>query len=127
MGLPASLESDADQPPWEVTFSRYRPISLAVADGRVKVTVRGDKFVSGDRDYPGMDIWATYAIGKAPHGYVLLREGDVQIYPPGFEPGGEEKLSIRETSIRRILQKRFDKVFKDQIEIPDLQPSAAAS
>jgi hypothetical protein len=118
--MPASLESDADQPPWEVTFSRYRPISLAVADGRVKVTVRGDKFVSGDRDYPGMDIWATYAIGKAPHGYVLLREGDVQIYPPGFEPGGEEKLSIRETSIRRILQKRFDKVFKDQIEIPDL-------
>jgi hypothetical protein len=118
--MPQSLGTDKDQPPWEVTFSRYRPITVSVADGRVKVMVRGDKFMSGDRDYPGMDIWATYAIGKAPHGWLLLREGDVQIYPPGFEPGGEAKLSIKETSIRRILQKRFEQVFKSEIEIPDL-------
>ena len=118
--MPESLGTDKEQPPWEVTFSRYRPISVSVADGRAKVMLRGDKFVSGERDYPGMDIWATYAIGKAPHGWMLLREGDVQIYPPGFEPGGDKKLTIRETSIRRILQKRFDKLFKTEIEIPDL-------
>lgn len=118
--MPDSLGTDKDQPPWAVTFSRYRPISVSVADGRAKVMLRGDKFVSGDRDYPGMDIWATYAIGKAPHGWMLLREGDVQIYPPGFEPGGDAKLTIRETSIRRILQKRFDTLFKTEIEIPDL-------
>lgn len=118
--MPRSLGTDKDQPPWEVTFSRYRPITVSVADGRVKVMVRGDKFMAGERDYPGMDIWATYAIGKAPHGWMLLREGDVQIYPPGFEPGGDAKLSIRETSIRRILQKRFEEIFKSEIEIPDL-------
>ena len=118
--IPESLKSDPDQPPWEVTFAKTRPITLAVADGRAKVMVRGDKFVSGDRDFPGMDIWATYAIGRAPHGYILLREGDVQIYPPGFKPGGGDKLSPAETSVRRILQRRFDKVFKSEIEIPDL-------
>lgn len=118
--MPESLGSDPDQPPWEVTFAKQRPISISTADGRVKLMVRGDKFVSGDREFPGMDIWATYAIGHAPQGIMLVREGDVQIYPPGFVPGGGEKLSPAETSLRRILQRRFDKLFKSEIEIPDL-------
>lgn len=118
--MPESLGSDPDEPQWEVTFAKQRPISVSTADGRMKLMVRGDKFVSGDREFPGMDIWATYAIGHAPQGIMLVREGDVQIYPPGFVPGGGEKLSPAETSLRRILQRRFDKLFKSEIEIADL-------
>jgi hypothetical protein len=120
--MPASLDNEADQQPWAVTFAKHRPITLSAQDGRVKLMVRGDKFVSGEREFPGMDIWATYAIGRAPFGIVLLREGDVQIYPPGFRPGSGEKLSPAETSLRRILQRRFDKLLKPEIEIPDLEP-----
>ena len=118
--MPESLGSDPDQQPWAVTFAKHRPVSVSVDDGRVKVMVRGDKFVSGDRSFGGMDIWATYAIGSSSGGLHLIREGDVQIYPPGFKPGGTEKLSMAETSLRRILQKRFDKLFKQVIDLPDL-------
>ena len=85
----------------------------------MKVTVRGDKFVSGERSFPGMDIAATYAFGRGPRGPVLVREGNVQINPPGFK-SGDRKLTLQETSLRRILQKRFDKVFKDVVEIEPL-------
>jgi hypothetical protein len=118
--MPESLGSDPEQKPWAVTFAKHRPVSVAVDDGRVKVMVRGDKFVSGDRSFPGMDIWATYAIATSSQGMHLVREGDVQIYPPGFKPGGSEKLSMAETSLRRILQKRFDKLWNQVIDIPDL-------
>jgi hypothetical protein len=118
--MPESLGSDPDQKPWAVTFAKHRPVTVAVDDGRVKLMVRGDKFVSGDRSFPGMDIWATYAIANSSQGLHLVREGDVQIYPPGFKPGGSEKLSMAETSLRRILQKRFDKLWKQVIDIPDL-------
>jgi len=118
--MPESLGSDPDQKPWAVTFAKHRPVTVAVDDGRVKLMVRGDKFVSGDRSFPGMDIWATYAIATSSQGLHLIREGDVQIYPPGFKPGGGEKLSMAETSLRRILQKRFDKLWKQVIDIPDL-------
>ena len=118
--MPESLGSEADQKPWAITFAKQRPVTVSVDDGRVKVMVRGDKFVSGDRTFPGMDIWATYAIARSSQGMHLIREGDVQIYPPGFKPGGREKLSMAETSLRRILQKRFDKLCKDVIDIPDL-------
>jgi len=118
--MPESLGSDPDQKPWAVTFAKHRPVTVAVGDGRLKVMVRGDKFVSGDRSFPGMDIWATYAIATSSQGMHLVREGDVQIYPPGFKPGGREKLSMAETSLRRILQKRFDKLCREVIDIPDL-------
>jgi hypothetical protein len=118
--VPDSLENESDQQPWEVTFAKTRPITISAADGRVKLMVRGDKFVSGEREFPGMDIWATYAIGRTDRGYMLLREGDVQIYPPGFKPGGGDKLSPAETSLRRILQRRFDKLMKPELEIQDL-------
>jgi len=118
--MPDSLGTDPDQKPWAITFAKHRPVTVAVDDGRVKLMVRGDKFVSGDRSFPAMDIWATYAIACSSQGMHLIREGDVQIYPPGFKPGGREKLSMAETSLRRILQKRFDKLWKDVIDIPDL-------
>jgi len=118
--MPDSLGSDPDQKPWAVTFAKQRPVTVAVDDGRVKLMVRGDKFVSGDRSFPGMDIWVTYAIATSSQGMHLVREGDVQIYPPGFKPGGGEKLSMAETSVRRILQKRFDKLCRSVIDIPDL-------
>jgi len=121
VAMPDSLGSDPDgeQKTWQITFSKYRPVSVATDDGRVKVTVRGDKFVSGERSFPGMDIAATYAFGRGPNGPVLVREGPVQINPPGFK-SGDRKLTMQETSLRRILQKRFDKVFKDAVELEPL-------
>lgn len=119
--MPESLGSDADQQPWAITFAKHRPVTVTAGDGRLTLMVRGDKFVSGERDFPGMDIWATYAIGRTSAGtYMLLREGDVQIYPPGFKPGSGEKLSPAETSVRRILQRRFDKLLKPEIEVQAL-------
>jgi hypothetical protein len=119
--LPESLTSDPDQPPWSITFAKRKPVELDADDGRVKFSVRGSKFTSGDREFPAMDVWATYRIEPANGGIRLVRDGDVQIYPPGFVPGGGEKLTVAETSLRRILQKRFGKVFKDVVDVEPLK------
>lgn len=118
--LPESLTNDPDQPPWSITFAKRLPVQLDADDDRVKVTVRGSKFTSGDREFPAMDIWAAYRIEPAAGTIRLVRDGDVQIYPPGFVPGGGEKLSVAETSLRRILQKRFNKVFKEVVDVEPL-------
>jgi hypothetical protein len=118
--LPESLGNDPDQPPWSITFAKRLPVQLDADDDRVKVTVRGSKFTSGDREFPAMDIWAAYRIEPAAGAIRLVRDGDVQIYPPDFVPGGGEKLSVAETSLRRILQKRFNKVFKEVVDVEPL-------
>jgi len=119
--LPESLASDPEQPPWSITFAKQKPIELDADDGRIKLTIRGSRYTSGERSFPGMDIWVVYRIESEAGETRLLRDGEVQIYPPGFEPGGKAKLSVAETSLRRILQKRFGRVFKEVVDIEPLE------
>ena len=119
--MPEALANDGEQQDWSITFAKRKPVELDAGDDRVKVTVRGSRFTSGEREFPGMDIWAAYRVEPAPGGVRLVRDGDVQIYPPGFVPGGGEKLTVQETSIRRILQKRFNKVFKEVVDVEPLK------
>ena len=119
--MPPALESDADQPPWSITFAKRKPVELTVGEGTLKMTVRGSRYTSGDREFDAMDVWATYRIDSEGGRIRLVRVGDVEIYPPGFVPGGGEKLSVQETSLRGILQKRFNKVFDEVVEIEPLE------
>jgi hypothetical protein len=119
--MPEALANDGEQQDWSITFAKRKPVELDAGDDRVKVTVRGSQFTSGEREFPGMDIWAAYRVEPAAGGVRLVRDGDVQIYPPGFVPGGAEKLTVQETSIRRILQKRFNKVFKEVVDVEPLK------
>ncbi len=126
--MPESLENDADQAPWSITFAKRKPVEVKVSDNTVRLTVHGTKYTSGDREFPAMDVWAAYKVGRLDGRICLVRDGDVQIYPPGFVPGGRQKLSVQETSLRRILQKRFNKVFDEVLEIEPLQlPGQLAS
>jgi hypothetical protein len=119
--LPEALGNDPDQAPWSITFAKRKPLELDADDSRVKMTVRGTRFTSGDREFPAMDIWAAYRIEPTEGKIRLVRDGDVQIYPPGFVPGGGEKLTVAQTSLRRILQKRFGKVFKEVVDVEPLK------
>ncbi|MEX0669053.1 MAG: hypothetical protein WD060_01160 [Pirellulales bacterium] len=121
IAVPMELQNDADQQPWSITFAKRRPVDLDVEDNRVKMTVRGTRYTSGDREFDAMDVWAAYRIEPGHPGIRLVRDGDVQIYPPGFVPGGGEKLSVSQTSLRRILQKRFNKVFKEVVDVEPLK------
>ncbi len=120
-GLHESLQSDPDQPDWSITFASRRPVEIDAENGRVKLTVRGSRYTSGEREFPAMDISVSYRIEPAVGTIRLVRDGDVQIYPPGFVPGGGEKLTVAQTSLRRILQKRFGKVFKEVLDIEPLE------
>ena len=119
--LPESLTSDPDQPPWSITFAKRKPVEINSKDGSFKLTIRGSRYTSGDRSFPAMDIWVAYKIESVADKVRLVRDGEVQIYPPGFVPGGDKKLSVSETSLRRILQKRFGKVFKEIVDIEPLE------
>jgi len=119
--MPESLESEKDQPPWSITFAKRKPVELTVGDGTVRLTVHGSRYTSGEREFDAMDVWATYRIGTHAGRFVLVRDGDVQIYPPDFVPGGRQKLSVQQTSLRGILQKRFNKVFDEVVEIESLE------
>jgi len=114
--LPEQLKADEDQEDWAVSFSRRRqPISVTFAEDGFRVTVRGQRFYRGEESYPGMDVTADYKIARTEQGFRAVRQGDLQILPPGVVPGGGRKLSPREMAIRTLLQQRFGKIFKPEM------------
>jgi hypothetical protein len=108
--LPDKLKGDEDQEPWAITFAPRQPISVTFADDGFKITIRGSEYFKGDAAYPAMDVTAVYKIEKTANGFKAVRQGEIQILPPGRQQvGGKEQI------IRRLLTKRFSKVFEPEI------------
>ena len=62
-----------------------------------------------------MNVSATYKIFKSADGFRALRQGDVLILPPGYVPGEGKTLSARYTVIRNLLERRFKRIFEEEL------------
>jgi hypothetical protein len=108
--LPDKLKGDEDQEPWAITFARRQPITVTFADGGFKISIHGSEYFKGENGYPAMNVTAVYKIEKTDKGFKAVRQGDLQISPPGrTQVGGKEQI------IRQLLTKRFGKVFEPEI------------
>lgn len=112
-----TLEDERD---WSITFEAEQPILVRFRDDGFVVSIRGDSYTSDDREYDAMHVTARYKLEPNGQGGIrAIRQGDLEIYPPGFEPG-KDRLSAAQQSLRSILERRFGKMFKP--ELPD-EPS----
>ncbi len=104
------MKRDENQPPWTITFATRQPISVTFSDEGFKIIIRGTKFINGDQSCDDMDITVVYKIEKTDAGFKAVRQGEIQIFPPGRQQvGGKEEI------IRNLLTKRFSKIFEPEI------------
>lgn len=113
--VPEGLKPEAEAEPWGIKFQPLRPAWVAFEDGRFTISIRGGTFYEGEKKHPGMDVTATYRIVGEGTALKAVRQGDLAIFPPGFDPQGSKQLSAAQTVIRRLLQRRLANVFKDEI------------
>lgn len=113
--LPPELEAE-DAEPWAVRFPAARPITVQFDDGRAVVQFRGEAYEKGDRTYTGMDVTAAYRVERRGGDFVLVREGEVTAFPPNFDPQ-KDRLSVRQQTLRRLLERRFGKIFRPEIAL----------
>lgn len=118
--VPAWMEVEDPAEPWTIFLARERPVEVSFSRGKMRVTLRGRSYEKGGRSYPGMDVSAEYRLELSPQGPVAVREGDLQIYPPGFEKD-KQRLSAREQVLRTLLERRFAKVFPPEWQAPVLK------
>jgi hypothetical protein len=114
--LPERLKPDDDREPWAITFARQKPIFVTFHDNGLTITLRGDRYFKGEESYPGMDVTATYKIAQTPAGFKVVREGKLQIFPARFrDPKKSRKLDAKEITIRTLLERRFSKMFEEEL------------
>ena len=112
--LPEQLQPEEDSEPWGITFAQRQPISVRFADGRLRLTIRGRQYTKGENSYPGMNVTVSYQIVKTGGGFKAVRQGEIEILPPGFAADGGGQLSVRQQVIRNLLQRRLDKLFEKE-------------
>jgi hypothetical protein len=118
--LPEELKSEPDRDPWSITFANSRPISIKISDNGFQVTVRGQRYTSGDREFRAMNVTADYKVEHVGNGARLVRQGDLVIVPPNFVQG-QTRLSTQQITLRTLLQKRFGKLFKEEVKYEGLE------
>jgi len=113
--VPDRLKPDPDEEPFSITFADADPVTVGFKDGIVSFTVRGKAFTSGDKAYDGMNITGHYKLETIGRGFKATRQGDFDILPPGFKRGSGERLALRQTVLKNILNKKFNKLLPEQI------------
>ncbi len=113
--LPERMQTPEDEPPWAITFARRLPVSVRFADDAFTVMIRGRRFYKGEDRHPGMNITVTYKIVEAEQGFKAVRQGGVEVLPPGFDPDGDKQLSTSQVIIRKLLQRRFEDLFQEEL------------
>ena len=119
--VPEQFQPDKDQEPWAVTFAKENPIRVTFHDDQIRIEIHATSFTKGDTEYTAMNIAATYKIEPKNGEFVLTRLGDLEVFPPGFE-SEQRKLSVREQTLRKLLQKRFGKIFEPKWTARDAVP-----
>ncbi len=108
---PANDEEESEQP-FEISFSRSRPVIFEARDQSLRVGLRGTRFVPADRAplAKAMEITAMYEPVATDDGKVVLRRvGDVGVDFP------RERLTLGEVGMKPIIQREFSKIFPEQI------------
>jgi hypothetical protein len=97
--------------PFEIRFSRSRPVIFESRSGVVRIGLRGTRFVQDDREInKAMEITAVYEPTEADNGSITLRRaGKVDVDFPG------ERLTLGEVGLKSIIQKKFSALFPDEI------------
>ena len=113
--LPDRFKPDDDQEPWAITFAKENPIRVTFDDGKIRIEIRATSFKKGNNKYTAMNIAATYKIESKDGQFELTRVGDLEIFPPDVEKA-KRQLSAREHVLRKLLEKRFSKIFESKWE-----------
>lgn len=110
--LPDSLKSEEDRDPWSITFaSEEPPVTVKFDDDLIEITIRGQRYTSGERSFRAMNVTAKYKFEIAGAGIKFTRVEDLHIVPPG----PPRILSPRELTLRTLLEKRFGKLFEEEV------------
>ena len=127
-------EPTADGPaapfkPWSLTFRPGRPLTVNFDNDKVSLTIHLARLSSGDEEFTEWDVTGMFTPELDDGGIVLRREGDLVVFPTGFDQRGGQQLNSRQVAVRSNLTKVLNersaqgRGFPTRIEFEQLEPT----
>ena len=115
--LGATEKAEPAKQPWSISFDKQRPLVFQLEKNSVRVTMRGDGFTFGGKDYPAMTASVVYDVKHDGHGWRALRRL-VEILPVD---GVTRPLTARENVVKGLLFLRVGQMFAREIDFSRLK------
>ncbi|NIL99255.1 MAG: hypothetical protein GTO53_14420, partial [Planctomycetales bacterium] len=111
VGEPPEEKKDA---PWEMTLANANPVTITFRDGKIKITVRGTRFLGIDQqEYKRpMSIWTEFAVSPRSDGGLWLTLEAWDVEATAVETGG--KFQPADAPLRSKLRARLKDILGDQ-------------
>jgi len=114
-GLPERFAPAEGEEAWALRFAGEGPFTVSFDNNRIRVTLRGTQYVQGKDKHPGMNVTISYKIAPSGSKMQFVLDGTPEIFPPGFVPGGKQRLSARQQVLRTLIERRLGKMLESKL------------
>ncbi len=109
--IPENFRREPDRPAWVITFAEERPIRVAFADNTVTVSMSVRALEGTAETRRRWVLTAVYRLEPIPGGLKAVREGELDVAPPGNEPlsgtAAGEKANIKRQFERDLFKPEY--------------------
>jgi hypothetical protein len=125
---------DKKDAPWEITLASTNPVTITFRDGKIKITVRGTRFLGIDeQEYKRpMSVWTQFAVSYGANGSLWFNLEAWDVEATAVETGG--KFQPADAPLRSKLRARLKDILGPQdaaqklaIEFQPIRPEGEAS
>lgn len=110
---PISEEKKEAFRPWRFTFNTEAPASVSFTDQKLKLRMRLAELLSNNEEgaepIKNWDFIVTYRIFQDGNEVILEREGDIEVFPTGFDPRWDERLTGEQVGIRNNIARNLNR------------------
>lgn len=94
--------------PWSITLNNEQPVSATFDDGQLALRMRASRLTSDGSEYQNWDFIVTYGVEQQGNEILLRRRGRIEVFPTGFDPRWDKKMSSKKAGFRSTLAKNMN-------------------
>jgi hypothetical protein len=114
-----------DFQPWSITLNSEQPVNVRFDQQQLVLRMRASRLTSLENEYKNWDFILRYDVIPQGNTILLRRSGKIEVFPTGFDPRWDKRMSSAKSGFRSTLAKnmnaRADRGESFPDEIP-LQP-----
>jgi hypothetical protein len=113
--------------PWSITLNAEQPVNVQFDNQQLILRLRASLLTSNEREYKNWDFIIRYDVESQGNTVMLHRSGKIEVFPTGFDPQWDKRMSSAKSGFRSTLAKNMNaradrgESFPDEILIPSIQ------
>ncbi|MCR5163993.1 MAG: hypothetical protein K6C40_08255 [Thermoguttaceae bacterium] len=104
---------------WAMHFPKDWPVSISMQDGKLECVIHCSGIEANKKSYPAVNILVSYTIEVHEDGIYFVREGEIEILPPDYDPDSNARLPASMVSLRRVMGKRLQEALPPEIVLKE--------